>query len=102
MAAQGKKVAALENMPVLLPEARAYWDAYNTLAERRLWRTEGNRRIPDYIPLSEIEAFCRFTGRFDQDDQRDFLHYCSVLDREHRDYMRKKPLPPAKSGRSRK
>lgn len=80
-------------MPVLLPEAQAYWEAYNVLAERREWTPDGNRRIPEFIPISEIEAYCRFTGRFDQDDQRDFLYYCSLLDREYRDHVRKKPQP---------
>lgn len=101
IAKEGVKVATLDNMPVLLPYAVLFWDAFVFLSERRDWSESG---YPRYIPISEIAAFANYQGWDDEWEREQLLFHVATLDREYVSYkadiVRKKAEEAARKRRN--
>jgi hypothetical protein len=77
------KVAALDDMPALLPYAVQYWETFAFLSERRGWSEEGR---PFFIPVSEILAYATFYGIDDEWEREMLLSMVAALDKEYVSY----------------
>ena len=97
IAASGKTVKGLDNIPTLFPEAQFYWEAYVMLAVKR----QKNERGPQPIAMSEILAYATFM-RIDDDVLReDLLYMVSALDAAFLEHVNKPKPKDGKQNNSR-
>lgn len=71
----GKVPPALLSKPILPPEGRDLWNAYNSLS--------GSRRIglsAGPIPVSEVLSYCELVGIADLDERELLLTVVQTLD----------------------
>jgi hypothetical protein len=85
--ASGTRVPVLEELPVILPHAQYYWQAFQTLSSRRLIIDSKAQAIS----ISEVLAYVQFMGINDAYGRRDFLRIMMMLDAV---YLSFKPTPP--------
>lgn len=79
------QVKTLDNEPVILPQSKWLWRAFDVLSGSRLYNDAG----PQPIQFSEILAYAQFSGC--QEWHRDLLvRIIALMDREFLDYHQRK------------
>ena len=77
------KVAALDDIPALLPFASQYWEAFIGLSDCREWTENG---YPKPIMVSEILAITQILGLDDHWERSQYYQHIRMMDRAYVGY----------------
>jgi hypothetical protein len=81
----GIKVKGLDNMPVLLPTAIYFWEAFQTLSAKRIITERG----PQPIQVSEIKAYAEYMDITEDVLKQDLFYLINRLDDTYLSHVHK-------------